>query len=192
VLLDWNPRHYYRSRFSDPADMEHFLTHVCSPAWNLAQDAGRTFAEAEAEAIARHPDKRDLIEAWLPNFNAMIAGPIDGSIEILRELRANGTRLLALTNWSTETFAGQPDRFDFLGWFEGIVVSGDERLIKPDRRIFDLLCNRYRVDPSDAVFIDDVPRNVAGAQAAGLHAILFTTPPALRAALVALGMLPKV
>jgi 2-haloacid dehalogenase len=190
VLLDWNPRHYYRSLFpEDEAAMEHFLTHVCSPDWNLLQDGGRSFAEAETEAISRHPDKRALIEAWLPNFNRMIAGPISGTVEIMQALRANGARLLALTNWSAETFVGQIERFEFLNWFEGIVVSGHEKITKPDRRIFQLLLDRYKIDPDNAVFIDDVARNIAGAEAAGLRGIHFTTPRMLRAELIKLGML---
>ena len=169
--------------------MEHFLTHVCSPDWNHQQDAGRSFAEAEAEAIARHPDQRALIEAWFPGFNDMIAGPIPGSVEILRELRDRGAALYALTNWSAETFVGQPERFDFLCWFQGIVVSGAERITKPDPRIFRLLLKRYSLDPARTVFIDDVSRNVAAAVAVGIHGIHFTSPDALRRELTALGYL---
>ncbi|HYZ24250.1 MAG TPA: HAD family phosphatase [Rhodopila sp.] len=190
VLIDWNPRYLYRRLFDgDEAAMEHFLAHVCSPDWNLLQDAGRTFVEAEAEAIARHPDKRHLIKAWLPNFNEMISGPITGTVEILRELRSRGTPLYALTNWSAETFVTQPARFEFLGWFQGIVVSGHEKITKPDGRIFRLLLERYNIDSAGAVFIDDAPRNVAGAEAAGIRGIHFTSPDALREELTALGYL---
>ena len=190
MLIDWNPRYLYRRLFKqDEAAMEHFLTEVCSPDWNHLQDAGRSFAEAEAEAIARHPDQRALIEAWFPGFNDMIAGPIPGTVEILRELRDRGSALYALTNWSAETFVGQRARFDFLGWFQGILVSGEERITKPDPGIFRLLLNRYSLDPARTVFIDDVPGNIAGAEAAGIHGIPFTSADALRRQLTALGYL---
>lgn len=190
VLIEWDPRHLYRRLFNgDTAAMEDFLANVCTPDWNRQQDAGRPFAEAEAEAAARHPDKLELIRAWAGNFHEMIPGAIEGTVEVLNELRQRGVRLYALTNWSAETFASQSPRFDFLTWFEGIVVSGQERLIKPDPRIFRLLMDRYTIDPWHAVFIDDVPGNVASAAALGIRGIHFTSPRKLRRDLADLGLL---
>ncbi|HQT78394.1 MAG TPA: HAD family phosphatase [Rhodopila sp.] len=190
VLIDWNPRYLYRRLFNgDEVAMEHFLTHVCSPAWNHLQDGGRPFIDAEAEAIARHPHQRPLIEAWFSRFNEMIPGPIDGTVAILAELRDRNVPLYALTNWSAETYVGQPDRFDFLSWFAGIVVSGQERLTKPDPRIFRRLLDRYGIDPARAVFIDDIARNVAGAESVGLRGIQFTGAEALRQALTTMRIL---
>jgi 2-haloacid dehalogenase len=190
VLIDWDPRHLYRRLFNgDDAAMEHFLANVCTPDWNRQQDGGRTFAEAEAEAAARHPDKLAFIRAWASNFHEMIPGPIAGTVEILSELRARGVPLYALTNWSAETFAPQPARFDFLGWLDGIVVSGQEKLMKPDPRIFRLLLDRHGIEPDRAVFIDDVRANVDAASALGLHGILFTTPDELRRELSDLALL---
>ena len=190
VLIDWDPRHLYRRLFDgDEAAMEHFLANVCTTDWNRQQDAGRPFAEAEAEAAARHPDKLELIQAWVRNFDEMIPRAIDGTVAILDELRQRGVRLYALTNWSAETFASQPARFDFLGWFEGIVVSGREKLIKPDPRIFRVLLDRYAVEPEQAVFIDDVAANAAAATALGIHGIHFTGADELRGELAALSLL---
>jgi 2-haloacid dehalogenase len=192
VLIDWDPRHLYRRLFDgDTAAMEGFLTDVCNPDWNRQQDAGRSFAEAEAEAVARHPDKRPYIKAWFSNFHEMIPGSITGTVDILDELRQRKVPLYALTNWSHETFALQPARFDFLSWFDGIVVSGQEKLIKPDPGIFRVLTCRYRIDPVQAVFIDDAPANVAAATALGFHGIHFIDPVALRRDLEKISLLPS-
>ena len=190
VLIDWNPRYLYRKLFGgDEAAMETFLSRVCSPSWNERQDAGRRFAEAEAEAIRTHPDMAPLIRAWHQRFDEMIDGAIEGTVAILAELRDRGTPLYALTNWSAETFPPQRGRFDFLHWFAGILVSGEEGMIKPDPRIFRLLLERYGLDAAEAVFIDDNPANAAAAAALGIHGIHFRDPPSLRRELGALGLL---
>jgi 2-haloacid dehalogenase len=191
VLLDWNPRHLYRKLFvGDEAGMEDFLASVCTAEWNLRQDAGRTFAEATEALMPQHADKRELIEAWGKRFEEMIPGPIDGTVEILRELKARAVPVYAITNWSAETFAPQRARFAFLDWFDGIVVSGQEGVIKPDRRIFEILLTRHGVAPRDAVFIDDVAANAAAAAALGIHGIHFRSPEQLREDLAACGLLP--
>ena len=190
VLLDWDPRYLYRRLFNhDDAAMEHFLAHVCSPEWNREQDAGRPFAEAEAEAAARHPDMLDYIRAWASDFDEMIPGAIEGTVAILGELRCRRVPLYALTNWSAETFVRQPARFPFLDWFDGIVVSGREKLIKPDPRIFRLLLDRYGIEAAHAVFIDDVAANANAAAALGLRGIHFAGADALRRELAALSLL---
>jgi 2-haloacid dehalogenase len=193
VLVDWDPRHLYRKLFAgDEAAMEHFLATICTPAWNLCQDAGRSFAEATAILVKDHPEQRDLIEAWGARFDETMRGPIAGTVEILAELRALGVPLYGLTNWSAETFPLGLRRFAFFSWFRGIVVSGQEKMVKPDPRLFRLLLERYAITPETAVFIDDSPRNVAAACALGLQALHFTDPPRLRHAFVALGMLPEI
>jgi 2-haloacid dehalogenase len=191
VLLEWNPRHLYRKLFNgDDAAMEHFLANVCTQEWNERQDAGRSFAEATRELLPRHGDKRELIEAFGKRFGEMIAGVINGAVDVLAELRRRRIPLYALSNWSAETFPAQRERFEFLSWFDGIVISGMEGVIKPDPRIFRILCERYAVAPESAVFIDDVARNAAAASAVGIHGIHFRSPEQLRGELVALGMLP--
>jgi len=190
VLLNWNPRHLYRKLFAgDEVAMESFLANVCTAAWNERQDAGRSFADGVAELLPRHPDKEALIAAFGQRFDEMIAGPIDGTVEILAELKRSGVPRYGLTNFSAETFRPQRQRFEFLSWFDGIVVSGEEGVIKPDPRIFRILLERYRIAPEETVFIDDSPANAAAATALGIHGIHFRSPEALRSELVSLGLL---
>ena len=190
VLLDWNPRHLYRKLFAgDEAAMEHFLATVCTHEWNRCQDAGRSFAEGGRLLTAEHPDKVELIDAYGARFDEMIAGPIAGMVEILAELRDRGTPLYGLTNWSAETYPPARERFAFLSWFRGILVSGEVGVIKPDPRIFEVLIERFAINPENAVYIDDVEANVAAAQPFGIHAIQFTTPARLRRELAPLGLL---
>lgn len=190
VLIDWNPRYLYRKVFAgDDAAMEHFLTHVCNNAWNLAQDGGRTWAEAIDVLSAEHPRHRPLISAYRERWDEMLNGPIDGTVDVLAELKDKGVPIYALTNWSAETFPIAKARYEFLGWFRDILVSGEEKLIKPDRRIFDLLLSRNGLAAAESVFIDDALHNVAGAEAAGMSALHFQSSEKLRADLSSLGLL---
>lgn len=189
VLIDWDPRHLYRQLFSDPQEMEVFLRDVVSPDWNAQQDSGRTWAEATAELLTRHPDHEEMIRAYSERWAEMLAGPIEGTVGVLEEVREAGFRILALTNWSAETFPRARGMFPFLAWFEGIVVSGDERIKKPDPAIWHRLIERYAVDPASSVYIDDVPHNVTVAESLGFHAIRFEDAAQLRGRLQALGVL---
>jgi 2-haloacid dehalogenase len=190
VLIDWNPRYLYRKLFNgDDAAMEHFLANVCTGEWNIQQDAGRSLAEAYAQLTSKHPDKKHLIEAWGERFDEMMSGQIEGTVAILEELYAKGVPLYALTNWSAETFPHGLKRFEFFKRFRGIVVSGELKLIKPDRRIFQHLLDTYDLKAQDAVFIDDALHNVAGAAALGIHGIHFTGPALLRQELTELKLL---
>jgi len=190
VLIRWNPRHLYRKLFAgDDAAMEEFLGNVCTVEWNERQDAGRTFADAVAALLPRHADKRELIEAFGHRFDEMIPGAIEGTVDILADLKRAGVPRYGLTNWSAETFPPQRNRFPFLAWFDGIVASGEEGVTKPDPRIFRILLQRYAIAPDEAVFVDDNPGNAAAATALGLHGILFRSPELLRRELEALGLL---
>ena len=190
VLIRWDPRNLYRKLFpGDDAAMEEFLATVCTVEWNECQDAGRTFAAAEEEAIARHPAKAELIRAFGARFDEMIPGANDEVVAILDELKRRGTKLYALTNWSAETFPSARRRFAFLSWFEGIVVSGHEGLIKPDPALFRRLFARYAIEPSQAVFIDDDPGNARAAASLGVHGIAFSSAAGLRAELQQLRLL---
>jgi len=192
VLIDWDPRHLYRKLFAgDEAAMEHFLATVCTHEWNRCQDAGRSFAEGARLLKAEHPDKADLIDAYRARFDEMMPGPITGSVEIVAELMDRGTPLYGLTNFSAETYGPTRERFAFLSWFRGILVSGEVKMIKPDPGIFQLLIERFAIDPEGAVYIDDVEANGTAAQAFGIHAVQFTTPAALREELVRLRLLPQ-
>ncbi len=188
VLIDWNPRYLFRTLFDDEAAMEHFLTVVCSPIWNIEQDAGRSFAAALADAGARHPEHVPMIQAYWERWDEMLGGPIEGTVAILEQLHAAGTPLYALTNWSAETFDFARSRYPFLQRFAGIVVSGEEGLVKPDPRIYHRLLDRFQIDPQRAVFIDDSPPNVAAAaHYFGMHGHHFTNPEDLRSDLIRLG-----
>lgn len=190
VLIDWNPRHLYRRHFpDDDAGMEAFLATVCPPSFNDELDAGRPFAEAVAERAARFPDHAPLIELWQRDWEQMLGDPIEASVEILADLRAGGVPRYALSNWSAETFPIARDRFAFLGWFDGIVISGEVGCIKPDPAIFAALAERFGLTPATTVFVDDNHVNVEGGRQLGFDAVLFTTPDQLRADLVARGLL---
>jgi 2-haloacid dehalogenase len=189
VLLQWNPRHLYRKLFNgDDAAMEDFLANVCTTEWNERQDAGRTFAEGTRELLPRHPDKVELIEAWGKRFDEMIPGPIDGTVDVLSDLKARNVPLYGVSNWSAETFPPQRARFPFLSWFKDIVVSGEVGFIKPDPRIFQILLDRNGIAPESAVFIDDVAVNAAAASRLGIHGIHFRSPDQLRSDLAAVGL----
>jgi 2-haloacid dehalogenase len=193
VLIDWNPRYLYRGLFAgDDLAMERFLAEVCSPEWNHALDAGRPFAEAVAELSAAHPGHRERIEAYHRRWIEMVAGPIAPTVAILEELAAAGVPLWALTNWSSETFAlvRSDPAYGFLDRFRAIFVSGELRLVKPDPAIYRHVLASVGAAPHDCLFVDDAPRNVAAAEACGLHAHRFTDPASLRARLVGLDLLP--
>ena len=190
VLIAWDPRNLYRKLIPDEAVMEDFLVRVCTAEWNARQDAGRSLADGTAELLAAFPQHETWIRAFYDRWPEMLGGVIEGTERHLRGLKASGYRVLALTNWSAETFPLAQRLFPVLGEFEGIVVSGLEGMIKPDPAIFRLLCERYQVSPARAVFIDDNPRNVSAAAALGMHGIRFTAPPQLGDELRSLGLVP--
>ena len=189
VLIDWNPRHLYRKLFSDSAAMEEFLSTVCTPEWNSTLDAGHPIADGVAGLSAAHPDRAPLIEAYSERWEEMLGDPHEATVDVLDELRARDVHLYALTNWSAETFPIAIRRFEFLGWFEDILVSGSEGVVKPDPAIYDLAIERFEIDPHRTVFIDDVPANVAAAARAGLHAHHYQDAARLRAYLGRCGLL---
>jgi 2-haloacid dehalogenase len=190
VLVDWDPRHLYRSLFpGDEPAMERFLAEICSPDWNAQQDAGRPFAQAIEELVGRHPEFRDEIEAYWLRWAETLGEPLHDSVELVDELRRAGVRLLALTNWSAETYPTGRRRYPFLDWFEAIVVSGEERIAKPDPRIFRLLLDRFGLEAESTVFIDDSEANVRAAADVGMIAIRFEGAAELRERLIALGVL---
>ncbi len=191
VLIDWDPRYLYRSVFEgDEAAVERFLAEVTTADWNAQQDAGRPWAEAIETLAREHPHYRTQIEAFWTRWPETLGDAIQPTVEILAELRRADVRVLALTNWSGETFPLARPRYPFLDWFDGIVVSGDVRMAKPDPRIFRHLIERHELDPSSSVFIDDSEANVRAAEAAGMIGIRFTDAAALRVRLVELGLLP--
>ena len=188
VLLDWDPRHLYRKLFADSERMEWFLANICTPAWNVEQDRGRSFAEATALLVDRHPEWEAEIRAFDERWEETVAGEIAGSVALLAHLKGK-VALYSITNFSREKYALACERFAFLKAFEGVIVSAHEGLLKPDPAIFRLFLERYGRDASRCLFIDDSQRNVDGALAAGMQAIRFRGAKELAADLSRLGLL---
>lgn len=180
VLIDWDPEYLYRNLIDDPRERRRFLTEVCSPEWNAAQDAGRPWKDAVAELIAEHPHHADLIEAYHLRWEEMVAGPIPGSVEILEDLRARQIPTYALTNFSSDKWEVAVARWQFLGEFDGAVVSGEEGVTKPDPAIYRILLDRFALDPERAFYVDDRIENVRAAEEVGMRASVFVDAPTLR------------
>lgn len=190
VLIDWNPRYLYRKIFASEEEITWFLENVCTPEWNERQDAGRSFEEATHELLKKFPGHEGAIRAWYGRWEETIGGPIHETVNVLRSIRDQKQhRLYALTNWSAETFPWAKRNFDFLHWFEGIVVSGEEKLLKPSPEFYRLLLNRYSILPASALFIDDNIKNVEGARALGIDGIHFRGAGQLRKDLEQRGIL---
>jgi 2-haloacid dehalogenase len=182
VLVDWNPKYVYRQLFEKPEDMHWFLENICTDEWNLEQDRGRPLAEGTAILVGKFPEYEALIRAFYGRWEEMLGGDIGGSVEILFELKRQYP-VYGLTNWSAETFPVALERFDFFKVFDGIVVSGTEKLVKPDSAIFRLILDRYRLKAENALFIDDNIKNIQAAGEMGFHTIHFESPEKLRAQL---------
>lgn len=190
VFLDWDPRHLYRKIFgADVAAMEYFLANICTPEWHAEQDRGQSIAEACAERRSRYPGYAPLINAWEERGEEMIRGVIDGSVEVLAELKGAGVPCYALSNMERETWARRLRIYDFLGWFDGCFISGREGVMKPDPGFFKLALERFALRPAETVFIDDRPENTTAAAALGIPAVVFGSAAAMRDELVARGLL---
>lgn len=193
VLIDWNPRYLYRKIFNTEEEVSWFLENICTSEWNDLQDAGRSLEEATKELIEKHPEYAGPIGAWYERWQETISGPIEGTVEILRRIKlAQKFRVYGLTNWSAETFPWALANFEFLHWFEGIVVSGVEKTRKPLPEFFHILFSRYTVNPSKALFIDDNVKNIEGAKALGMNTITFLSPGQLAGELMAWGVLDEI
>ncbi|MBZ9934824.1 HAD family phosphatase [Mesorhizobium sp. BR1-1-16] len=188
VLIQWNPELLYGRLIPDDAERAAFLAEVCTHDWNLAQDRGRSWAEAEAEAIALHPHRADHIRAWRRDWHEMVPGPIEESAAILQALIDAGYDVTALTNFAEDTFAEAQARFPYLTTFRGITVSGNIRLVKPDVAIYHHHVASHGLDPAATLFFDDMPANIEAARAAGWNAERFIDPATLRADLERYGI----
>jgi 2-haloacid dehalogenase len=188
VLIRWDPRFLYRQLFAAEAEMERFLAEICTDAWNVEQDRGRSWAEAIAERVALFPAQAAMIRAYSERWHDMVPGAVEGTPEILEALRAAGVPLYAITNFSAEKFTEAQSRFAFLRGFRDVVVSAQERLLKPDPAIYRVLLQRNGLDASRCLFIDDSEKNVRGAEAVGMRAHFFRDAPTLAAELARLGL----
>ena len=178
VLIDWNPEYVYLDIFKgNRKKMEKFFDEVCTFDWNENQDAGYPLDKATEDRIALFPEQADLIRMYYGRWEEMLRGPISGTVQILEKLVNNNSyRVFALTNWSAETFPIALKRFDFLHWFEGIVVSGTEKTRKPFQEIYETTLERYGLKASESIFIDDNERNIIAANLLGIQTIKFLNP----------------
>lgn len=179
VVLDWDPAHLYRSLIPDERERRQFLSTICTLEWHAQHDAGRSMAETIPELCARHPRQAVRIIAWRDHYCDMVRGYIPGMVELLEELHGR-VRLLALTNMPAEVVGAMRSKFGVLEMFDGMLVSGQERLVKPDPAIFDLLAHRFGLNPPSTVFVDDFERNIMAARRCDFEAILFRSAYELR------------
>lgn len=189
VLLDWDPRYLYRNYFQQADEMEAFLSEIDFAGWNSQQDKGRRFADAVAQLSSLFPHRASLIRAYHEHWEQSIAGPINGTVNIVRGLKAAGYPLFALSNWSDETFPIAYRKYDFLHIFDQVLISGAVRLIKPDPRIFELMLRRTGCPARNCLLIDDAPANIEVATRLGFQSAQFTSAEALEKLLIELGLL---
>ena len=173
VLVDWNPRYVFVPWFGDAARAEWFLSTICTYEWNAQVDAGRTTAEITEERVALFPEWEKEIRLYYDRWIEMVHGDIPGMEALVREYKERGYRIWGLTNWSQDLFPLVRQRFPVFDLMDGIVVSGEEKIIKPDPRLYRILLDRYGLVAGECVFIDDNPANVAAAEALGIKGIVF-------------------
>ena len=190
VLIDWNPEYLYRKIFSEEDDLRYFLENICTSDWNEEQDAGYPLAQATAELAIKYPQYDGEIKAYYGRWQEMLGGYEEKCVAILENLhQQQNCRLLALTNWSGETFHTAKNMYPFLGLFEGIVISGDEKIKKPDPRLYQVLIDRYGIQPVKSIFIDDTNINVEAAADLGFQTIHFLSANQLQDELQKLGLM---
>ena len=173
LLVDWNPRYFYRNIFETEEEMEYFLTNVCTPEWNTLTDAEMTFAEAIEMLVPKFPQYEREIRLYFEGWLEMLHAEIPESITFKALMRAEGYRLYGLTNWSAETMPLAKTKFTFMQGLDGMIVSGEEGIKKPDPKIFQLLLDRFNLRPEETVFFDDHIENIIAAREMGIHGILF-------------------
>lgn len=189
VLIDWNPHYLYRKMFADETLIQDFIEETGLLKWNEKQDAGRPFSDAVKILSADYPHYEQYIRAFHERWVEMVGGALDQTVEILAELRVNNYELYALSNWSAETYPLARERFEFLGWFREVVISGEQKMIKPDVRIFEFLLNKIMRPAEECIYIDDSKPNFEAAQRLGFQAIHFQSADKLRAELEAMNIL---
>lgn len=190
VLIDWNPAYVFDKLIEDEAKRQQFFAEVCTSEWNEEQDAGRSLKEATQMLVDQHPEWQEYIEAYYGRWEEMLGGPIHETVEIFRQLKESGKyKLYALTNWSGELFPIALQKYDFLHWFDGRLVSGDEKTRKPFPEFYQRLVDKFNIKKEEALFIDDNLRNVEAAIAFGIPTIRFENPAQLKTELESRGIL---
>lgn len=189
VLVYWSPMYVYDNYFESEERKKYFFDNICTADWNELQDEGRSIVEATQELVKKFPDWEQPIRDFYGRWTEMLKGPVHETVEIFRQLKESGKyKLYALTNWQAGLFDIALVRYDFLHWFDGRVVSGEEKTRKPFPEFYKILLDRYKVNPSEALFIDDSLRNVKGAETLGINAIHFTSPAELKKQLAKKGI----
>ena len=189
VVMDWNPRYFFRDYFNDDEKMEFFLKNIAEDEWNAEQDRGRSLKEGTDIQVAKFPEWETEIRAYYENWTTMLKSDIPENVEVLRKLEHSEYELFGLTNWSAETFPYALENYDFFNAFKGkIVVSGTEKLIKPDPKIWEVLLERYHLKPEESVFIDDNPKNIEVAKTLGFITVHITEETNLDEELRSLGL----
>lgn len=190
VLIDWNPRYLYRKMFNgDDKEMEYFLSIVCSLEWNETMDAGKPFAQAVKERSELYPQYERYIRAYDERWVEMVKGEIADTVSILAKVKERGYPLFALSNWAVETYTLVKERFHFLDWFDEVIISGEIKMAKPDRAIFDYFLSRVGRRADECLFIDDNARNIETAQALGFKTVHYSSPQHLRDQLVSYNLI---
>ena len=190
VLIDWNPSYVFDKMFNNEEQKKHFFENICTPDWNEKQDAGRPLKEATEELLHKHPEWKEYIEAYYGRWEEMLGGPIHETVEIFRQLKETGKyKIYALTNWSAELFPIALERYNFLHWFDGRVVSGEEKMRKPFPEFYQLILDRFQLTSQETLFIDDSVRNAKAAEDIGLKTVLFKSPYQLKEELIQKGIL---
>jgi 2-haloacid dehalogenase len=190
VLIDWNPAYVFDQMFEDEEKKKHFFQNICTNEWNEQQDAGRSLQEATDELIQKYPEWKEYIEAFYGRWEEMLGGPIHETVDIFRQLKEEGRyKLYALTNWSAETFPVALEKYEFLHWFDGRVVSGEEKMRKPFPEFYQLILNRFELVPHETLFIDDNLRNVEAASTLGISTVHFKSPEQLKDELKGKGLI---
>jgi 2-haloacid dehalogenase len=173
VLIDWNPVYLYREVFETEEEMNYFLSHICRYDWNLKQDAGRSIEVATRELQERHPEYAEEIGYYYGRWEDMLGGTIEENVRLVEPLKAK-YKVYGLTNWSAETLPLAMQRYDFFNRLDGIVVSGDEKIVKPDPALYRILLERYGFKADDSLFIDDNAANIETALRLGFQAVHLT------------------
>lgn len=190
VLMDWNPRYFFRDYFNDDEKMEFFLKNIAEDEWNAEQDRGRSLKDGTDIQVAKFPEWEMEIRAYYDNWTTMLRSDIPENVEVLRKLQHSDYELFGLTNWSAETFPYALENYDFFDIFEGkIVVSGTEKLIKPDPKIWHVLLERYNLKAEESVFIDDNPKNIEVAKSLGFATVHIIEEISLEKELKSLGLI---
>lgn len=188
VLIRWDPVHVYRAMIPDDGQRAWFMQNVCTAAWNLEQDRGRSWEEGVALLVAAHPEWESQIRAYDERWHEAVPGIIEDSVAVLAELQERGEKVYGITNFSREKWAECLIRFPFLQSFDGVVVSAHEGVIKPDPEIYRILLQRYGLVAADCIFVDDSGRNIEAARSVGMKGLHFVEPIDLRAELARHGV----